>query len=91
MIRSDGVFGTYMVQHRQDDGKWVASNFDFFGSPPGFTASCDCWQVTGIRGTYYKVVARKGLDWIRRKHPGRKFRLVYVVVSRLTTVIGDLS
>ncbi len=88
MLRCDGSFLIYKIQHDyHEDGEWTYSNFDTFGTPPGFSASSECWQKTGIHGTFDKIVARDGLFWIRHKNPGTKFRLVSVVISQITQPI----
>lgn len=33
MLRTDGKFEIYLIQHQQSDGKWVGSNLDRFGTP----------------------------------------------------------
>lgn len=33
MIRCDGVFVIYKIQHLQADGVWTGSNLDHFGTP----------------------------------------------------------
>jgi hypothetical protein len=74
MIRTDGTFTIYRIQHRTPGGRWTFSNFDHFGHPPGFTASEPCWQQTGVMGTFDREVAVKALRWIQ--NPKRVVRRV---------------
>ncbi len=69
MIRTDGMFVFYKIQHQQpSDKKWV---YSIYGTPEitpngsgirdTFTASGFCWQQTGEHGVYELKNAKKGL------------------------------
>lgn len=84
-MRTDGTYKLYKIQHRQEsDRRWVFSSFDFFGTPAGFTASSECWQVTGEYGTFGAIIARKGVVWMREHHPTRIFRVVKIITAQRT-------
>jgi len=92
MIRNDGMYVIYDIQHRQSKPtKWVSSSFEHFGHPEGFNASDPCWQETGVMGTFSRHVAQKGLTWIRKKNPGTYFRLVVVIISQKTLAVPALE
>jgi hypothetical protein len=84
MVRTDGKYQIYRIQHRQTDGEWKYSSFDHFGTPAGMGASDACWQETGVLGTYDAETARKGLLWLRKRHPGATFRMVMVQIMQMT-------
>lgn len=87
MIWRDGNYNIYKIQHLQSDGEWVGSSFDAFGTPKGFNASGDCWQTTGVHGTFDKDEAIDGAFWLTRKHLNTKFRVILVEISQKTTII----
>jgi hypothetical protein len=85
MLRKDGKYQVFMIQHQQPKGNWCFSSFDYFGTPNrGFSASGACWQETGIRGTFDDIEARDGLAWIREKHAEHKFRVVRLIITQKT-------
>jgi len=69
MIRKDGNFKFYKIQHQQEsDGEWVYSiygtpetNSKSKPCPDTFTASGLCWQQTGEHGVYDIRNAKVGL------------------------------
>lgn len=68
MLRKDGTFTFYKIQHQQTDGEWVYSiygtpdtNSKAKPCPDTFTASGRCWQETGEHGVYDKRNALVGL------------------------------
>ncbi len=92
MIRNDGLYTIYRIQHQEKKPKkWVFSSLDSFGAPPGFDACGDCWQETGEHGVFTIKEARKGLNWIRKENkkerPEIQFRLVQVIISQKTIVV----
>ena len=89
MLRNNGEYLIYYIQHEQDDGKWVGSNLDVFGYPPGFCSTDECWQKTNIHGTFNAKVAYDGLKSLRSKHPKTNFRLVIVSISQSMTVVDQ--
>lgn len=92
MLRTDGCYKIYRIQHKQEDGKWVYSSFDHFGYPgdwrskEGFSACGNCWQETGVEGTYNRELAIKGAKELAAKHK-MNFRVVWVVLSQQTIVV----
>lgn len=74
MLRNDGVYKIYRIQHQQrSNNEWV---YSIYGSPDTnskttpcrdtFTASGLCWQKTGIHGVYDIRNARTGLKNARK-------------------------
>jgi hypothetical protein len=97
MLRNDGKYKIYMIRHLaevgafgRDKSEWHFSNFDHFGTPIGFSASGDCWQETGIHGTFDLETGLEGLRWIADKHRGTKFRLVKLTLTRQTETISSM-
>lgn len=90
MLRNDGKYTIFVIQHEQPEkGKestWVYSNLDVFGYPEGFSASDDCWQKTGIHGTFDAEQAMEGLSELRKKNKDKhRFRLALVRITQITT------
>ncbi len=89
MIRNDGTFRIYCIQHEQlHNGAWLHSSVDYFGCPEGFNASGKCWQRTGVHGVFNLKQARLGLAWIQARWPGRSFRLVRITITQTTEVVA---
>lgn len=84
---NDGKFKIYEIEHQQKDGKWVKSNLDYFGYPSDFNASGECWQRTGVSGTFNLPMVRNGLNWIQKKNPNHRFRLVLVTITQKTEIV----
>lgn len=90
MLRSDGKFEFYQIQHRISPyRRWVTSNLDHFGVPPGFEANSACWQKTGRHGTFDLGEGILGLDWIRKRNEGNTFRLVLMKVWQTTLPVPE--
>lgn len=97
MMRNDGLWTFFQIQHLQTDGAWMQSSFDYFGTPPfndgdvdrhlKFSASGDCWQQTGQHGTYDQEYAEMCLRAMQKKHTETTFRLVLQVVSQKTLAL----
>lgn len=88
MLRTDGDYTIYVIEHlRQNDSieRWVRSieNEHYFG------AAGDCWQETGIHGTFDLEEAKRAFLSImnNRKLLDRKFRLVRVRIHQSTEVV----
>ncbi len=90
MLWNDGDYLIYNIQHKQKDGSWGDSSFAYFGQPidykrkDSFSACGECWQQTGIQGTYYLDAAKEGLKNIRKNNPKTTFRLVAVYIKQGT-------
>jgi len=85
MIRADGAYKIFVLEFKfLPKDAWHTASLDHFGSPPGFSASDDCWQKTGVYGTFDQREARRGLAWMRRKNPrsSTRFRLVCVHITQ---------
>lgn len=90
MLRNDGLYTIFCIQHYVPEygkpGAWVGSNLDHFHYPEGFNASGECWQQTGVTGTFDQVEAIAGWKWLREKWPETQFRVVCVTASQHTRV-----
>lgn len=100
MLRNDGSYHFYKIQHQQKDGEWV---YSIYGTPEidkesglgdKFTASGYCWQQTGEHGVYDIKKAKIGLrvankDMLRdvKNHGHKKLKLRIVLVSVIQTTI----
>ena len=89
MLNKDGNYQIYTIQHlpkleKETEENWVFSNFDSFGFPDGFDACGECWQKTGIYGTFEIFTAKKGFDWIMKRNPDTKFRVVKIFIQQMT-------
>lgn len=86
MLINDGKYDIYLIQHQFGE-KWVNSSLEYFGHPLGFTSSDECWQETGIHGTFNKSKAKRALKWISRQYPDMKFRIVCRRIMQITEPI----
>lgn len=86
----DGVSILYEIQHQPGDEKtlWRFSSLDHFGTPKGFAASCDCWQKTGIHGTFDLQEGLAGVRLLKSKWPAFRFRLVKRTYFQHTEIIN---
>lgn len=82
----EGSTTFYTIQHNHNE-VWYDTNFDFFGYPPGFQASNECWQKIGQHGVFSKPKGINALLWISKKNPDIKFRLMKVDYSCTYTPI----
>lgn len=94
MIRTDGAYVCYLIQTRDEskkhkDGAWFEASLDYFGSPEGFNACGDCWQRTGVHGTFNEKEARAGLVWMRERHPGKPFRLIALHITQMRVAVYE--
>ena len=86
MVRNDGKWEIYRIQHKWNNkkNKWVYSieNEEFFKS------SEECWQLTGINGTFNFDEAREAYGKVvSRLEKERKFRLVKLIITQKTVVL----
>lgn len=90
VMRQDGEYSIYTIQVQLDSSKkWVDANLDHFGYPTrDWNASGDCWQVTGVKGVFYRPLAEQGLAIIREQHPNSQFRLVRRKHAQYTEVLS---
>lgn len=115
MLRQDGTVTIYMIQHwevprgimsKGGPGKWVFSCLGHFGTPPGFSASDECWQRYGHYGVLTLEEAKAGLEWIANRPARRipfdrdnqmvdnrdyRFRVVAVTLSQQTVPVLALD
>lgn len=70
---------------------WMHTNGDRFKRPEDLrnrlNACGECWQTTGIEGTFDRVEALAILAAVRRLNPDTKFRLQVIEISQKTTVL----
>ena len=89
MIRTDGTFTIYRLQHNwQGKGIWTYS----IENDELFNASSDCWQITGVSGTFDLEHAKKALgEVVSRLDKNRVFRLVKVTIKQETKVVWPID
>jgi len=102
MLRNDGTYTIYEIQHQQNDKKWVFTNLDTLEKPRSheetfsepwrsFTACGECWQETGEFGCYDMKTAILFLLNVIEHCPKRKFRLVKINITQKTEHVLDIG
>ena len=91
-MRCDGDIVIFVLQGRSTEkGKkkeWFGPSFDYFGHPPGFQASDDCWQRTGIFGTFDEDEGLTALKLFNREHVEYDWRLMRLHVVQEHTEVA---
>jgi len=109
MIRNDGEYTIYIIQHKYKDPK--DENWYNSGSCDAFIkvetrkqwdkivynepfrsihASGDCWQETGIQGTYDFDKAQQVMIQVAQWNPGREFRVAQLNIKQETTQLSTI-
>ena len=79
-LRRDGDYRIYLLEHwSEENQRW--STGGPYGHPPGFTASGQCWQETGVHGTYDLEQALDGAASLQKEW-GIPFRVVALEISQ---------
>lgn len=79
---SDGEYVIFTLQYWDEkDGVWADAGLGSFGHPEGFNASGECWQRTGVHGTFDEGQALDGAVKLQRRH-GIPFRVQVLEVSQ---------
>lgn len=80
MLRTDGTYTIYFIQHQYGDNpKWANS----IENEELFTACDDCWQETGVMGTYDLEEAKRAFgEVVSRLDQKRTFRLAQMDISQ---------
>ena len=87
-MRKDGKVTYYTLQfYHEDLDRWVIPNFDYFGYPPEFNASSECWQLYGHHGVLKKKKAKKALKWIKIKQSHLQWRLIRITRTKKTEIL----
>lgn len=86
MLRTEGKFTIYKIEHQwQNKGNWASS----IENEHYFTASGDCWQRTGVHGTFDLEEAKKAFgEVVSKLDKNRKFRLVGVTIEQSKEVLS---
>ena len=86
MLRNDGDYTIYMIQHDwQNDNDWAYS----IENEWYFPQSCDCWPLTGEHGTFDIEEAKVAFEkTVAKQDKNRRFRLVRVDIIQSTKVIS---
>jgi hypothetical protein len=98
MLRQDGSFEIYILEHQTKDGKeWHGSgdgehfcnNKGTFRDEPrrSFNALGRCWQVTGVHGCFEKKMAMKMVMLVACENPDRKFRIKRVTIHQESDIV----
>jgi len=103
MVRNDGDYTIYILEYwgnigRKDewlyagDGDQFTKGEDHFKEPfRSFGACGECWQETGIHGTYDKQTAFELLVKVAAHTPNRVFRIAELKISQTTTGICEIN
>ena len=80
MIRTEGKFSIYRIEHQwKGKSEWVSS----IENEQYFPASGNCWQQTGVHGTYDLEEAKEAFGKVvAQLDKNRKFRLVRVMIEQ---------
>lgn len=80
MIRTDGKYQIYRIEQQWEGSeKWSDSNENEIEFP----ASSECWQLTGVHGTFDLKVAKEAFERVVSKpDENRRFRLVLVTIDQ---------
>lgn len=54
-------------------------------------ANGDCWQITGIQGTFVRKEAIRALHKIAEWNPTRRFRVCELLIIQQTTQIAEVK
>lgn len=102
MLRNDGKYTIYTIQHQDKKGEWHSSNIDSFEPKEGrwssdgskelppwrhFGANGECWQQTGVHGTFEVDDARQLLCLLRKHNKNQQFRVVAVDIWQDSRVV----
>ena len=107
MLRSDGDFTIYVIQHLSRPGgnpfreiTWVNSNLDYFvtnvpsderNAIAPFMAVGECWQKTGIHGTFNQNEALNAVVALATNNPDYNFRVAELQLSMRTRSVYEMS
>lgn len=107
MIRNDGKYTIFILQFKhlrkptEDEGEWnyagdgeqfCKGDGDFREEPRcSFNALGDCWQQTGVNGTYDYDIAHQMLLMASKNSPGRKFRIARMEISQQTIEVCQIK
>lgn len=100
MVRNDGKYTIYILQHLTRDGKEWNNSGDGsqfvkgnFRKQPlyDFCACGECWQQTGVHGTYDLEIAHRLLLLAGTQHPTRSFRICEVQICQTTTEVSRIK
>ena len=80
MLHNDGDYIIYLIQHQwKGKGDWKVSVENRIEWP----SSHDCWQETGIHGTYNLEEAKQAYGRaVAQLDPDRNFRLAKLTISQ---------
>jgi len=81
-LRVDGEYRIFTLQYwNEKEHAWADAGLDHFGHPEGFTASGECWQRTGVNGTFDEDEALAGAAQLQKRH-GVPFRVAVLEISQ---------
>ena len=80
MLRNDGKYEIFVIEAKSKEGDWFKYNMDFCAYPEGqpyndFSSSGQCWQETGVHGTYDVEIALKMFLLLQKIKPEYRFRI----------------
>lgn len=85
MIRTEGKFSIYRIEHQwENKSEWTSS----IENEQYFRSSGECWQQTGVHGTYDLEEAKQVFGKVAQSDKRRKFRLVCVTIEQSKEVLS---
>jgi hypothetical protein len=96
MIRTDGTYKIFIIEFLQESDKtwhyagdgdhWLTGTLPFDKEPrKSFNACGNCWQQTGVFGTFDKKTAFDLLYIISENNKTRSFRVCELYISQKIT------
>ena len=82
-MRRDGEYTIYLIEGWDEEAQGWERQMP--SQPEGFDACGDCWQTTGIHGTFDYDQALDGAGALQKKF-GRPFRVVALEISQRVVV-----
>lgn len=86
ILHNDGSYTIYTIKCRKlnRDSNYYYANLCTFGFPEGFKSSDECWQKTGIHGTFNLDEAKNAIKFLYDKHPDYLFKFVKLTLNQKT-------
>lgn len=107
MLPKDGSYTAYIIQHLSCPNgnpfhgvKWVISNLETFAGNlrsedkkvmAPFMSVGECYQQTGIHGTFKQNEALTAVLALAEVNPGRNFRVAQVNIEQSVTPVYEIA
>ncbi len=91
MLRNDGKYEVYVIEAK-GEGDWFQYNMDFCALTDDqpykdFSASGECWQSTGVHGTFDVRHALKMFNLMTKAKPEYQFRVTKYTIWQDSEVL----